>query len=372
MIQIWVLMIITLVLAYLYEHAYIATPDRSLSRQKISVIFIILTILMGGFLGLRTSYNDTFTYIHTYKIMKTIPEFWNSFNPSLSADPGFNICNAIMKTMGINTQNWLMIYALITIALYMSFIRKNHNQLVFNLYLFFCIGGYTFAGAAIKQSMATAICFFALEFAFEKKWIRYFIFVFIAMTFHVYAVVFLFVPFLMFKPWTRKTGIMLVATVLIGLLLPNILGTITSITSSIGESYTVGEFSGAGVNIFRVLVCNIPFILGFLFRNSLFEESSERENLMFNLSMINGFIMFIGLFGTANYFARLANYFVLAQAITIPWIINKLPGKNRKILKFGAIIGYLLFFYYSTNIVYGRFADLFHRLTVGQYLLQLF
>ena len=126
------------------------------------------------------------------------------------------------------------------------------------------------------------------------------------------------------------------------------------------------------MNIFRVLVCNMPFLLALVYHRELFAECTQQEALMFNLSMINGCIMFIGLFGTANYFARLANYFVATQVITLPWICAKIPERDRKIIKICMIVGYLIYFYYSTNVVYGKFTNGFRRITVAEYLKQWF
>lgn len=370
MSQLWMLMIAALLLSWMYERAYLGNPYRNSAEPGISMIFIFMTLLLGGYLGLRTSYNDTYTYMDIYERMNPFPEFWATFDSSLSADPGFNLCNGLLKTWGVSTQSWLMIYALVTIALYLHFIRKNWNFLVQNMYLFFCVGVYIFAGAAIKQSIATAICLCGLNFALEKKWIRYCIIVFIGMTFHAYAAVFFLVPFLMFKPWTKKTFMLVIGTIIIAFSLRSLFGTIVDITSSIGEAYDVSSFSGAGVNIFRVLVCNAPVLLAFIFHKEIFYETDVRDNLFFNMAMVNGCIMFIGMFGTANYFARLANFFVMAQAITLPWMISKLPENVRGLIRMLMILGYLLYFYYSTNMVYGRFS--MQHISFGEYLQQLF
>lgn len=372
MIQLWILMVLALGLGWIYEHSYIGTPNRTLDKQKISSVFILMTLLLGGFWGLRLSYNDTHTYRVGYEAIQSLPEFWNTFDPSLSKDPGFNLCNAILKTLGVSTQNWLMIYSLITMGLYLHFIRKNKNILSLNIYLFFCVGAFAFTGAAIKQSIATAICLCALSLAEEKKWIKYFLVIFLASTFHMYALIYLLVPFLMFQPWTKKTFFLISGTIIIAFSLQHLFGAINTVTTSLGETYTVTEFSGEGVNIFRVLVCNAPVLLAILFHKDIFENSTRNENLMFNLSMVNGCIMFIGLFGTANYFARLANYFVATQAITLPWMISKIDKKNREIIQAMMIAGYLVFFYYDCNVVYGAFGSRFSRLEVIDYFLNYF
>lgn len=370
MTTLWIIMIFALIFAGIYNNLHPVGFNECHKERGISIIFLIMTIILGGYLGLRTSYNDTFTYINAYEKTLPFPYFWTAFSFSLSADPGFNLCNALMKTAGIPTQSWLMIYALLTIGLYLYFIQTNGTDLVQNLYLFFCVGAYTFAGAAIKQSIATAICLCGLNLALGKKWIKYCLVVFIAMTFHAYAAVFLLVPFLTFKPWTKKTCILVIGTICIAFSLRSLLGSIVGITSSMGEGYTVESFSGDGVNIFRVLVCNVPAILALVYHGELFEQTEIYDNLFFNLAMINGCIMFIGIFGTANYFARLANFFVMAQAITLPWMINKLEGLGGVLIKAVMVIGYLGYFYYSTNVVYGVF-DM-RQIAVSQYLQQLF
>jgi hypothetical protein len=72
---------------------------------------------------------------------------------------------------------------------------------------------------------------------------------------------------------------------------------------------------------------------------------------MFNLAMLNALIMFVGLFGTANYFARLANYFLPAQIIVLPWILNRVHPRDRAWLLPACIAGYLGYFYYENAII---------------------
>ena len=116
-----------------------------------------------------------------------------------------------------------------------------------------------------------------------------------------------------------------------GFLLRPLLGMVVNITTRLGEEYTISEFTGEGVNIFRVLVCNVPLVLSYIYRKKLFTDSSETENLMVNLTMLNGAIMFVGLFGTANYFARLANYFLIFQSLSLPRMLKKIGGRDGRI-----------------------------------------
>lgn len=65
---------------------------------------------------------------------------------------------------------------------------------------------------------------------------------------------------------------------------------------------------------FRLLVTLVPLVMSFILRkqiNDPYYEYDRQDNICLNLSFLNGEIMFIALFGTANYFARLANYFYI-------------------------------------------------------------
>ena len=208
---------------------------------------------------------------------------------------------------------------------------------------------------------------FGRPFLLEEKSIRYVLCVLLAATLHPYALMFLFVPIFTYKPWTKKTYFFIALFIVAGLALQPLMGTIINITTMIGEEYTVEEFSQAGVNIFRVLVCNVPLALSFVYRKQLFADSSREQNLFVNMAMLNGAIMFVGLFGTANYFGRLANYFLIFQILSLPWMVSKIQGRDRKAIKAAMIICYVAYFYYA-HAINLPFDDNFHRYTISEYL----
>ena len=69
-----------------------------------------------------------------------------------------------------------------------------------------------------------------------------------------------------------------------------------------------------------------------------------------NLTMLNGAIMFVGLFGTANYFGRLANYFLFFQSLSLPWMLKKIGGRDRRMLTILMVLGFAAYFYYANVI----------------------
>lgn len=362
------LMLISVAVAFGGDRLTLGSEYRKKHRRLI-ICSLVIFILLAGFAGLRTRCNDTGAYKHAYELI--VPEQgYDDIDWDIGSNPLFNVVNIWLKTGGTSTQNFLMFWALVTVGCYIIFVHKYSSNYAITLFLLFTTGCYGFVFAGIKQAAAVGIALIGVMYALKKKWVPYVACIAIATLIHPYSLMYLIVPFMQFEPCGKKTILLLIVAILGGLFLRPLLGTVVSITSMIGEKYTVTEFSDSGVNIFRVLVCNVPTILAFMYRKQLFADSTNEENLMVNLAMINGAIMFIGLFGTANYFARLANYFLIFQAISLPWMLKKIGGKNRQILTVLMIIGYLVYFYYE-NMIAIPFDHDFARISVAEYFAQM-
>jgi hypothetical protein len=288
--------------------------------------------------------------MYTY-LTPPLAELTPAHEPNFSSGYLFFYVGSVLKTLNFSTQDYLMFFAFITIIPYFLFVRRYSRNLMFGIFLMLTTGFYTFSMAAIKQCTATALCLIAVSCYLDKKRLLYFFLVALAVLFHPYSVVFLLVPLLDFKPWTVRTLFYIIFFAALGFFLETLLGTVLDITVMFGAKYDDSTFTGTGVNIFRVGVSLVPLILAFFYGKNLFEHTTRAENMMFNMAMLNGLIMFVGLFGTANYFARLANYFLPAQVIILPTILYCIPRKDRKWLIPLCIVGYLGYFYYENAII---------------------
>lgn len=322
-------------LGYYNEKIYIR-------RDKI--FYFIMTLNMAVYVGLRTWYNDTVTYLQHYNSISANKSIFDGIEWSLGSNPGFMVVNNLFKVLGFSSQTFLMIFALITIVIYLWFIRKYTDDLWLSVFFFFTMGCYTFTMAAIKQTVAVAFCLIAVDRAIQKKWIPFILWILVASTFHPYSLMYCIVPLLFFKPWTKKTGILLGVFAVVGATMQVLLSTILSITTVMGEEYNIETFTGQGVNIFRLMVVWAPVILSFLARSLIRESDDRSDNLIMNLSMLNAEIMFVALFGTANYFARLANYFLIFQTITLPWLFRFFTTESKRLLTIVTVVCYLLYF----------------------------
>lgn len=350
MTKLWILLMLSLAMAWIVDERDRELYYRGFHRREHWVTFLMILVLVF-FCGLRTWGNDTVTYLHMYDQIPLWNDYINGKAYNFSGGIGFGALTSIMKTIGFSAQDYLMFFAVATVIPYVLFVRKHSVSFVFGVFLMFTTGFYTFTMAAIKQTMATGLCLMAVDAALDRKWWRYSLWLVAAMLFHPYAVIYGLVPLLMFRPLTNLTYFYMVAFMVAGFFLESLLGTVLSVTDMMGAKYDETSFVGEGVNLFRVAVSFVPVILAMLYGKPLFRGSSREVNLMFNMAMVNALIMFVGIFGTANYFARLANYFLPAQVIILPWLLKKAHPRDQSWLIPGCIVGYLGYFIYENAII---------------------
>lgn len=336
-------------------------------KHKEKAIYILMIVILAIFVGLRTAYNDTETYRAMYETLSSGFGQIITLDYSLGENPGFWIANIIMKTIGVSTQSFLMIYAIVTVCIYLWFIRKYSDNLWLSVFLFFTMGCYTFTMAAIKQCVAVAFCLIATDRIIRDKKLSFLFWVLIASTFHPYSLMYLIVPFLSFDAWSGKTYILLILFAIIGFSLQSLLGTVIDITTMLGEEYDASTFMGEGINIFRLTIVWIPVIISFITRRYLRLSNTKTDNIILNLTILNAEIMFIGLFGTANYFGRLANYFLIFQALCLPHLFKGFTQQSQKIIVFCCVIGFLLYFYYA-NVINQNFDSGYQLISFFEYL----
>lgn len=319
---------------------------------KEKFIWIIAVIAMVLFAGLRIQYNDTGTYLAMYEATNADFDF-SDIEWTFGGNFGFAIINILLKSLGFTNNGYLMVFAIVTYSIYVWFIHKYSTDFLMSIFLFMCLV-FTFPLAAIKQCVAVAFCLLAVDKAINKKWFWFVFWILIAETFHAYSIMYLIVPLMFFLPWQDKRTVMwIVLFFFAGILLRPMLGTLLETTESLGKDYTVEAFSGEGVNPFRLLVSLVPLIMSFILRkqiNDPYYEYDRQDNICLNLSFLNGEIMFVALFGTANYFARLANYFYIFPVIALPRLFNMVKPKWRTPMKVAAIACYAMFLYYGNAI----------------------
>ncbi len=343
-------------------------------RKKSDIFVIIVIFWLSAFSFLRTSYNDTANYIGTFNSAQTVAEgIANGTFTDWTGNPWSMLYRSLMRELTDNYHIYFLIPAVLSSFAAVKLFKRYSVNPAFSLLIFFSLGTYIMYMAALKQCLAMFFLLLALPYALDKKYIRFYLLVFVAILFHTHAFMFAIVPLLLEKPWGKVTWALLGATIFAMLTYDYTLGAFMEYAQSIGALVDEGElFDGHSINVLRVLVYWIPALLALIFRRRLFTDSTKEENLFVNMSIVSAFILTLGLVQAANLFARMAGYFEIATAVALPWIIKKLFTKqSAQLVTILACILYFGYFMFEFTVSKDFGSD-YSAISLWQFIISLF
>ena len=180
--------VISLILAALSHKFswYDFNNDRYIRKERF--FYTIMSVALILFAGLRTSYNDTGTYLYAYNAIPTDVDLTSGIKwTELGGNPGFVFTTRLLKQWGFSGRSFIMVFSIFIVGTYLWFLRKYSCNLFMTMLLFITFAGYTFTLAAIKQCTAMAFCLIATDRAIQKKYPSFVLYVILASLFHLYA-----------------------------------------------------------------------------------------------------------------------------------------------------------------------------------------
>lgn len=328
--------------------------NRSSSASVRSDFFMVLAIIwMTCFSFLRTAYNDTLTYITNFQQSESVADFFiRGGLLEWAGNPLSDLYRDLVRSITENYHIYFFFPAFLSSFAVIKLFKRFSVAPAFSLLVFFSIGTYVVYIAALKQCIAMFFLLLALPYAIDRKYVRFYLLVFIAILFHTHAFMFAVVPLLMGKPWGKLTWVMLGVTIFAMITYNFTLGAFMEYAQSLGANVAEEEvFDNHAINILRIIVYWIPAFLALVFQRRLFWNSSRTENLFINMSLLSAFILMIGLVQGANLYARMAAYFEIATGIALPWMIQKLFTKpSAKFVTICAAAFYFVYFVYEFGV----------------------
>lgn len=317
-------------------------------------LFMKLVIAwMTCFSFLRTEYNDTTAYINMFHRAISPAQFIAEGQLfDLTGNPLSYFYESVMRSLTGNYHIYFFFPAFLSSYGVIKLFKRYSVSPIISLLIYFSIGTYILYMAALKQCLGFSVLLFSIPYALDKKYIHFYLLVALATLFHTYAFIFAVLPFLCGTPWNKRTWILLGAALFALVTFESTLGAFLNYAQSIGAHAAEEDlFDDNQINILRVAVYLVPALLAFVFRYRLFYNSTREENLFANMSILSGFILMIGLAEGANLMSRMAAYFEIATAITLPWMIKKLFNQeSAQIVTVTAVIMYFVYFLYEFSI----------------------
>ena len=351
-----------------------ATRKRHFMLRRADIFMIIVIAWMTCFSFLRTSYNDTGTYIAHFWSAESVADFFSRKGfLDWTGNPFSELYRDIVRGATTDYHIYFFFPAVLSSFAVVKLFKRCSVAPAFSLLIFFSIGTYVTYVAALKQCFAVFFLLLALPYAIDKKYVRFYLLVFVAILFHTHAFMFAIVPILMGKPWGKVTWLGVAFTVFAMLTYDYTLGAFMRYAQSLGALVDEGElFDGHSINVLRVFVYWVPPLIALLFRKRLFSDSSRSENLFVNMSSVSALILTLGLVQAANLFARMTAYFEIATAIALPWMIKKLFTKrSAQFVMTCAAVLYFGYFLYEFGVSKDFEGD-YVAITLWQFITSLF
>ena len=357
MIVYWSIFAITLFLASFVrdkQSQTILLCTRGIHNYNFTAKQIFLILLpMIFFFSLRSQVGDTGGYIYSFENLTT--EF--SLVGLDDRAYGFSILQRICKSFLFKHPNmWLALLTLISVIPIVNILSKYSTDVRLSLFVFIASTEFTYLINGARQFVAVCICFYAFKFLVEKKPILYYLFVLLAISFHLTAIVMLLAyPLARLKPWSIKMWLVIIFAVLVCVFSESVFGFMNDVflEDSVYSHYAEDVMNTRGVNILRVLVAFVPVILAFYCRKRIESQNCEYINYCINLSVLNAMCFLFASTMGANLTGRIAEYFTIYNLILYPYLFtHALPKKEGSIIKILFYIAFIGFFFYQMEIAW--------------------
>ncbi len=346
---------------------------RTFFHRRCDAYMIIAIVWLTCFMFLRTDYNDTANYISSFHRAPAVSQFvaegrlW-----ALTGNPLFYFYQSLVR--GI-TGNYHLFFLLPSVLISWSCVKifKHYSNFPhLSMAIFLSLGTLITMMAAMKQGIAMAILLLSIPYVLDRKYVKFGLLVCLAALFHTYALIFLTLPLMCGKPWNLRTWLVLGITVFTMMTFDQTIGSFVDYAQSTGAHASEEDvFNNTSMNILRVAVYMVPMLISLIFRRRLFQDSRRRENLFVNMSILSALFMLLGTVNAANMMARMAAFFEIGAAISMPWMVKKLFNRNSAdVLIIGVITLYFLFFLYEF-IVAKPFSINYSSITLWEFLLSI-
>lgn len=340
MLKLFLIAVWVFIMAHIASSRYKMQTNGVLKSLNLPNMLLMLPLI--GLLGLRTSYNDTWTYITSFQNAAKLSEFFTNYkNYNFLSNPLFNLYTSAVRTATDNYHVYLMLAAIFVVILTISFLYRISDCEIYSLvvYTYLTLGTYFFSLAAMKQTIAMAVLCHSVLALQDKKYLRFFILVLIAGLFHTYAWAFFVLLLLTEKPWGLRTFAVVAVTVFVMLTFNDTISQILQYADAIGKGASEEMvFSGEGMNIFRVAVYGIVPVVSFIFRRILEPQMERKHYIMLHMSIVSFMFMLLASIDGANMFGRMARYFEVGTIYMFPWIIRHLFNQRSQAVVISAYV----------------------------------
>ena len=305
-------------------------------KRSSQILSGLSAVLLIGIAGLRyETGGDWDAYTELFASSPTFSRLIN--HPAEIADQhveeGFALLCALVKSMGGTVQHLFFVVTTINITLISVALHKYTKYPVVALLCYYGILYFNLEMIYIRQAMAVALCFFALQYIEPRQIVRYMLIIMLACTFHRVAALMIPLYFVLnrqFPKWLYNADI-IGGAVLMLVGIPWMQSIFLTVAGWLGDNYAEKADIYTKNAMFAV---NRELSLGFILNLAIFVFliffKRKIDALPYGTIMLNMFfgslVLYYYCFELVEVSNRVRLFFLIGFIVLLPMILETLPS----------------------------------------------
>ena len=317
-------------------------------KQKNNYIYIaeILLILFFGLRGfVQSDFQNYYPWFEYLPTLWEINDFESAFEENY--EPGFVLLSIMCKSISSNYFVWIFIFSLIDIILLKKIFNQYSVNCCLSFAIYFAIGALIMEFNLMRNIKAILILVYAIKYIRYKQMWKFFLCVIIATLFHITAIIFVPLYFVLDKKWPKSVLLMIFivcVTVLISqvkllsIVLPKITTFLGGVYIKKAELYDVSGMLDVSYGIsFGFIERSVTFFMVYLFYDKWVDKTGNRY--IFPNMIVIYFMCFSLLAEMSVLLERFAYYFALSYSIFYPNLVKHIRTKFSRVVLVYFIVG---------------------------------
>lgn len=319
--------------------------SRVSSRKPVIVLLCVTAIYMILLMGFRYRVGiDTLGYMTRYRHMASLDELsWSNLFDQLY-EPAYTFIVAVCKMYTDSFWPVQLIMNAITTVCVIIFLYRNCKNVFVGMFFFLIIQWLYFSTEVMRESVAIGIFLLNFKNIEKKRWVRYYLFSFLSLSFHYSAILIWFIPF---ARYLRSNWLYIIACVGMLSITPLVenlnnmihLGVVSSkVSTYVNQAdvgtilWRIGEFIKTGIPAF---LCLILYYF------------AKKENKLKPYILLQ-FLFCCGAFAIPIIFQRFTNYTTLFVTVALAnYVTDKKVALPLRATLIGVICITQSYYYYS-------------------------
>ena len=308
--MIYLFPILFLIIGYkIYDKPYSSKSGYTLW----SIVFILLVLIIG----LRYKVGgDTYNYMTFFSWSQEL-SLWEPINPA-AFEPGFSLLTSAVKTFSDNIYVYQTIIAVLQTYMFMLFIRKRTPYKFLALLLLYISMYIYFTTEVVRESLAIGGLLMTYSLLEKRKYVLYYMFSLLLMTFHSSAVICMCLPFIRHLKFKNNFIVYVLIFAVFGFFCAGIMQKLGSyyIFQKLLRYFEYGNVGYAWCGLRFIYFSILPTLTLYLAKRKL------KINVMFENIICLQILMGVGLWFVPIVFQRLINYTIVFYIVSLSNIIG--------------------------------------------------